>query len=171
MSSGHQDEFNRYAVIPLRALNLLLQKCWPEELLLARPCARAVRDIYRQSAAFGAAPAIHEHCNCAGGAVVHSYTGDLDDALSLLAVHPRLHIGINGCSLRTDASLDAMAALPLERLLAETDAPWCDMRPTHASAAHVTSRPEAVDRKRHRSDCLVKGRNEPCNMAQVQISC
>jgi TatD DNase family protein len=56
--------------------------------------------------------------------VVHSFTGELEEVESLLELHPQLAIGINGCSLKTDDNLDAMAAVPLDRLLLETDAPW-----------------------------------------------
>lgn len=105
------------------------------------------------------------------GGVVHSFTGSIEDAEEVLAVDARLAIGINGCSLKTEDNLDAMAAVPLDRLMLETDAPWCDCRRTHASAAHIDISRDAKDRKKHDPALLVKGRNEPCNIDQVRWWC
>ena len=46
-------------------------------------------------------------------------------------------IGINGCSLKTAENLEVMAAVPLDRLLIETDCPWCEIRPSHAGELAV----------------------------------
>lgn len=68
--------------------------------------------------------------------VVHSYTGGIDEAKECLALG--LDIGINGCSLKTQEELEVVAALPLSRLHVETDCPWCEIRRTHASYAHLS---------------------------------
>lgn len=47
-------------------------------------------------------------------------------------------IGINGCSLKTEENLQVMAAVPLDRLLLETDCPWCEIRPSHAGELLLT---------------------------------
>jgi TatD DNase family protein len=101
---------------------------------------------------------------------VHSFTGSGEEAQQLLELHPKIFIGINGCSLKTEDNCAAMASVPLQRLMIETDAPWCDLRATHASAKYVETRREALDRKKHRRDRLVKARNEPCNIDQVCTS-
>lgn len=83
---------------------------------------------------------------------------------------PNIAIGINGCSLKTEDNLATVATVPLDRLMLETDAPWCDIRPSHASHRLVQGREDptpAVDRKKHRPDARVKGRNEPASMVQV----
>jgi len=102
---------------------------------------------------------------CFGG-VVHSFDGTKEEADDILALG--YHIGINGCSLRTAESLAVVAALPADRLLLETDAPWCEIRPSHAGSRHV-SPPTAppVKKERWQPDRMVKGRNEPANITQV----
>lgn len=42
-----------------------------------------------------------------------------------------LHVGLNGCSFKTAENCDVVRAVRLDRLMIETDGPWCDVRPTH----------------------------------------
>ena len=49
----------------------------------------------------------------------------------------------------------------------ETDAPWCEIRPSHASRKHVKTAGSAKDKKKFEVGQLVKGRNERCNIVQV----
>ncbi|KAJ2554165.1 hypothetical protein EV175_002684 [Coemansia sp. RSA 1933] len=106
--------------------------------------------------------------------VVHSFTGTAEELRQLLALD--LYIGVNGCSLKTEANLAAVKLVPVDRLMIETDCPYCDIRPTHAShkllapAAGCGSgwkTPESKRKERWSSDCLVKGRNEPCTIRSV----
>eukprot|EP00698_Gefionella_okellyi_P014634 TRINITY_DN4063_c0_g1_i2.p1 TRINITY_DN4063_c0_g1~~TRINITY_DN4063_c0_g1_i2.p1 ORF type:complete len:157 (-),score=36.00 TRINITY_DN4063_c0_g1_i2:112-582(-) len=97
--------------------------------------------------------------------VVHSFTGDADELHQLLKLN--LYIGINGCSLKTAENLAVAALIPADRLMLETDAPWCDIRTTHASAKHVKTQFPARRKDRFVSGEMVKGRNEPCTMVQV----
>lgn len=98
--------------------------------------------------------------------VVHSFDGSLDEMQRVLQ-HEKLSIGINGCSLKTEANLEVMAAVPLDRLLLETDCPWCEIRPSHAGSRYMSTKFEAKDRKKHEAGKLVKSRNEPCCIVQV----
>ncbi|ODQ79215.1 hypothetical protein BABINDRAFT_38033 [Babjeviella inositovora NRRL Y-12698] len=71
--------------------------------------------------------------------VVHSFTGTLEELRELLRVG--FYIGINGCSLKTQENLDVVAQIPLDRLMLETDAPWCEVRPSHAGYRLITKYP------------------------------
>ncbi|KAH9982339.1 hypothetical protein BGW80DRAFT_19143 [Lactifluus volemus] len=71
------------------------------------------------------------------GGVVHSFTGSAKEAADYMG----FHISINGCSLKTDENLDAVKSIDLQRIMFETDAPWCSMTSTHASRKHVDSLP------------------------------
>ncbi|GAA5929898.1 hypothetical protein JCM3775_004458 [Rhodotorula graminis] len=111
--------------------------------------------------------------------VVHSFTGETAEALEL--VDAGFLIGINGCSLKTPDNLDTVRALPLDRLLLESDCPWCTIGPSYAGhallgdllhdAEHAEAKaryvPAAVKKERWAPGKAVKGRNEPCTTGQV----
>lgn len=60
-----------------------------------------------------------------------------------------------------------MAQIPAERLLLETDSPYCDVRPSHAGKHYVSTTHQARDKKKFDAGMLIKGRNEPCNIVPV----
>ena len=71
--------------------------------------------------------------------LVHSFTGTLPELESLVKLG--FDLGINGCSMKTAENLEAVKAVPLERLQIETDGPWCEIRASHASSQHLTDGP------------------------------
>jgi TatD DNase family protein len=73
----------------------------------------------------------------------------------------------NRCSLKTQANISVAKAVPLDRLMLETDAPYCGIRKTHAGYSSIESHWKAVDKKKHSSDFCVRGRSEPCHIRQV----
>lgn len=102
-----------------------------------------------------------------GGGVVHSFTGTLEEAKSILA-YDNLYIGVNGCSLKTNENVEVVRQLPNDRIMLETDCPWCGIRPSHASHKHVTTKFPTVKRKeKWTAETLIDGRNEPCQIGQV----
>jgi len=64
---------------------------------------------------------------------VHSFTGTVEEMREL--VERGWHIGVNGCSLKTEENCDVVREIPLHMLHLETDGPWCEIRPAHASSA------------------------------------
>lgn len=97
--------------------------------------------------------------------VVHSFTGTMEEMRLYLSLD--LYIGINGCSLKTQENLRVAAAVPLDKIMLETDCPYCEVRSTHAGFSHIKSKWPAKDKKKYSSDAMVKGRNEPCQIRQV----
>ena len=49
----------------------------------------------------------------------------------------------------------------------ETDSPWCDLRPTHASAPFVGTKFTQNKKERFVLGEMVKSRNEPCTLPVV----
>lgn len=72
--------------------------------------------------------------------------------------------GINGCSLKTAENLQVMSGIPLERMMIETDAPYCEIRSTHAGFIHIQTSWQSKKKEKHEEQSTVKGRNEPCNV-------
>ena len=108
------------------------------------------------------------------GGVVHSFTGSLEELDTYLALG--FHIGVNGCSLKTDENLQNVKRIPLDRVHLETDAPWCEIKNSHASSplvkggpaqAALASRYKENKKEKFAMGHMVKSRNEPCKMVEV----
>ena len=50
----------------------------------------------------------------------------------------------------------------MERMMIETDSPYCEIKNTHAGISFVKSVWPAKKKEKYDQECLVKGRNEPC---------
>ncbi|KAG1470219.1 hypothetical protein G6F56_002809 [Rhizopus delemar] len=106
--------------------------------------------------------------------VVHSFTGSMEEMKMLVELD--LYIGVNGCSLKTEENLEVVKEIPENKLMIETDAPWCDIRPTHASYKHLQHlskeeidlySPTSKKKEKFEMGLMVKSRNEPCTVGLV----
>ncbi|XP_076763485.1 deoxyribonuclease TATDN1 [Xylocopa sonorina] len=108
---------------------------------------------------------LRKHKDTLTAGVVHSFDGNPEEANSILQMG--LYIGINGCSLKTEENLFSVTTIPSDRLMIETDCPWCEIRPTHASAKDIITNFPSVKKEKWQPDKMVKGRNEPCTIVQI----
>ncbi|EDK31409.2 deoxyribonuclease TATDN1-like protein (macronuclear) [Tetrahymena thermophila SB210] len=97
--------------------------------------------------------------------VVHSFTGTEEELKQILELD--LYVGINGCSLRDEASLEIVKKIPLDKIQIETDAPYCEIRNTHPGRKFVKTVFEQKKKEKFVKGFMVKGRNEPCQIIQV----
>ncbi|EFQ33410.1 TatD family hydrolase [Colletotrichum graminicola M1.001] len=80
--------------------------------------------------------------NLEKGGVVHSFTGTIEEARELMDLG--LYIGINGCSFKTQENCEVVRQIPLDRMMIETDGPWCEIRPSHFGFKYlIEKKPEA----------------------------
>lgn len=126
------------------------------------------------------------------GGVVHSFTGTIEEMRELMDLG--LYIGINGCSFKTVENCDVVKEVHLDRLMVETDGPWCEVRPSHEGYKYLIEKkdqngaaPEAkpkpkknqkkeseiferfktVKKEKWEEGAMIKGRNEPCNIERI----
>ncbi|XP_037477127.1 deoxyribonuclease TATDN1 isoform X2 [Triticum urartu] len=100
------------------------------------------------------------------GGVTHSFTGTAEERDKLLSIE-NMFIGINGCSLKTKENLEIVGGIPAERMMIETDSPYCDIKNTHAGIQFVKSIWPSKKKEKYEPGLTVKGRNEPCLVRQV----
>lgn len=122
---------------------------------------------------------------------IHSFTGTPGELEELLLLSSKCYIGMNGASFREEFNVENVSRVPVDRLMLETDAPWCEIRRAHAGYGYLMSGEGAdpwlkvayphiekwYDKVKHENLCkkeenswdhiMVKSRNEPCNIGQV----
>ncbi|QPG74209.1 hypothetical protein FOA43_001533 [Brettanomyces nanus] len=90
--------------------------------------------------------------------LVHSFSGTSQD-LDRILQHKSLRVSVNGCSLKTEENCRVASQIPLERLLLETDAPWCEIKRTHWSYQYLTKCPSTFYPVDYNAEPL--GREQP----------
>lgn len=142
--------------IQKKYFEMQLSLCSTLKLPMFLHCRNASEDFVR---------ILRKHKDTLTAGVVHSFDGNPEEANSILQMG--LYIGINGCSLKTEENLFAVTTIPSDKLMIETDCPWCEIRPTHASAKDVITHFPFIKKEKWQSDKMVKGRNEPCTIVQI----
>eukprot|EP00531_Pseudo-nitzschia_arenysensis_P018903 CAMPEP_0116133650 /NCGR_PEP_ID=MMETSP0329-20121206/10221_1 /TAXON_ID=697910 /ORGANISM="Pseudo-nitzschia arenysensis, Strain B593" /LENGTH=339 /DNA_ID=CAMNT_0003628299 /DNA_START=207 /DNA_END=1226 /DNA_ORIENTATION=+ len=97
--------------------------------------------------------------------VVHSFDDSLELAQEFIDLG--LFIGLNGCSLKTEENLAVVKELPLDKILLETDCPYCEIKATHAGHHFIQTTFAKKPDKKFELGKMVKGRNEPNQIVQV----
>ncbi|KAK9153367.1 hypothetical protein Sjap_000847 [Stephania japonica] len=122
--------------------------------------------LHMRAAAADFCDILARHKDKFSSGVAHSFTGSAEDRDKLLSFS-NLYIGVNGCSLKSSENLEVVREIPVERLMIETDSPYCEIKNTHAGISLVKSVWPAKKKEKHDPNCIVKGRNEPCLIRQV----
>ena len=78
-----------------------------------------------------------------------------------------LYIGVAGVSLATEEAIEVVKQIPLNKLMLETDAPYCRILKKHPSHALVTTQWKMKTKKKWKKGLLVKERNEPIRIIEV----
>jgi TatD DNase family protein len=109
---------------------------------------------------------IKENRNKFNKGVVHSFTGNEDELNKYISLN--LFIGINGCSLKTKDNIEVVKKIPLDKLLIETDCPYCEIKSSSASFKLIdTVFKGKVKKDKMKKGLICKDRNEPCSIIQV----
>lgn len=95
-----------------------------------------------------------QHKNTWKSGVVHSFDDSLELAKKFIDLG--LYIGLNGCSLKTKENLEVVKTLPLEKIVLETDCPFCDVKRTHAGFEFVKTHFDCKPDKKFQRGMQVK---------------
>jgi len=75
-----------------------------------------------------------------------------------------LYVGVNGCSFKTAENLEILKKIPIDRIMLETDCPYCQIRNSHAGSKFLKTKFPAVAKEKYKGDKIIRDRNEPCTM-------
>lgn len=86
--------------------------------------------------------------------IVHSFDGSTEEMFKL--VESGFYIGINGCSTKTSANIEMIKQLPVDKILLETDSPYCCIRKSYESQKYTEK--------------LKIKNNEPCYIRTIAVA-
>ncbi|CAN0847591.1 Deoxyribonuclease TATDN1 [Linum grandiflorum] len=87
-----------------------------------------------------------------------SFTGSAEESNKLLSFK-NMYIGVNGCSLKTVENLDVVRLIPFDRMMIETDSPYCEIKNIHAEIKLVKSSWPSKKKEKYELGSIVKGQN------------
>lgn len=103
------------------------------------------------------------------GGLVHSFVGTTSQMQHLVSLG--LDVSVNGFSFKDRESLEMVAAIPLQNLHLETDAPWGIIQANSEVAkrylVNAEALPQSKKKDKWQEGAMVKERNESCCIAQV----
>lgn len=67
--------------------------------------------------------------------VVHCFTGSQEELKAILALD--LYVGVTGLSFKTEQNMQVVRQIPLDKLLIETDSPYCDIKTSFAGYKYI----------------------------------
>lgn len=101
--------------------------------------------------------------------LVHSFVGSATQMKKLTDMG--FDVSVNGFAFKDRESLEMVAAVPLERLQLETDAPWGIIQPSSEVAKRYLKNapplPSSKKKDKFQMGSMVKERNESCAMSHV----
>jgi TatD DNase family protein len=103
------------------------------------------------------------------GGLVHSFVGTTSQMQKLVSMG--LEVSINGFSFKNRESLEMVAAVPLDKLQLETDAPWGIIQANSEVAKRYLKNaevlPQSKKKDKWQEGYMVKERNESCGISHV----
>jgi len=103
------------------------------------------------------------------GGLVHSFVGTTQQMQKLVSLG--LDVSVNGFSFKDRKSLEMVAAIPLNKLQLETDAPWGIIQANSEAAkrylVNAPALPGSKKKDKWQEGAMVKERNESCCISQV----
>jgi TatD DNase family protein len=103
------------------------------------------------------------------GGLVHSFVGSTAQMQKLISMG--LEVSVNGFGFKDRESLEMVAAVPLEKLQLETDAPWGTIQPSSEVAkrylVNAPTLPGSKKKDKWTEEHMVKERNESCGISHV----
>ena len=94
--------------------------------------------------------------------VVHSFTENTSVLNNYLSLD--LYIVVNGCSIKTKENLETIKHIPLDKIMLETDSPYCDIKNSHDSFKLIKTKFDRIKKEKMMPGLICKDRNEPCMM-------